>query len=209
MIHPKALTVALAAICFAEVVTGQREQRWYLDAREAHVLDRLLSPDAKTEPFMDRLTLRFGDTCTQLVISTAQDWRTYSRSAELVRSSPVGGCEGLSKQVQQMFAQNPKLTDEELASNVQMEVMRAALDPKGYDRVLDRLKAVRVSPYLHSRITCDGPSATYGYLYETPEESVHYVLNPPFGKTPEDNLARWMDEFRTNIPKLRAAPAVP
>ncbi|HEY1204240.1 MAG: hypothetical protein ABSH46_01680 [Bryobacteraceae bacterium] len=171
-------------------------------------MDLLFSTDVKT--YMTKLTLRFGDTCAQLVVFTYPVWPVRpGGSAELVRYSLPGGCGAFTELVEQMLAQNPKVTDEEIAAKAKVEVTRSPIDPEAFYRVRDRLKAVRISPVLHSFVSCDG-GAEHEYLYDTSGESVHYVISsPPLRKTPEDNLARWMDVFRANLPKLLARPSPP
>ena len=58
---------------------------------------------------------------------------------------------------------------------------------------------------LASRVFSD-ESSEYEFWYDTWEESVHYVLRGPGKEEPQDELVKWMIEFRAKATGLITSP---
>jgi hypothetical protein len=146
------------------------------------------------------MVLRFGDSESQIVVIVYPGGKS-----EIIQYTLAGVSKGgLGQLIEGMEAENPNVTDREIAARVKVDVSRSAVDGEALERAIKPLKAIRISPVLPSRVIMGG--ALYEYLYDTWQESVHYTIGSPFGKTPPDKLARWMEEFRANLPNLLAQP---
>ncbi|HZH49855.1 MAG TPA: hypothetical protein VFD86_08800, partial [Nitrospira sp.] len=125
--------------------------------------------------------------------------------AEIISYTITGmGSDNLSQFISKMAAQNPSVTDQEIAAKLKVEVKRSPISYEALKRSLDELKATRISPMLASRVAVDEHSE-YQFWYNTGQESVHYVITSPFGDDPQDQLGKWMMKFRDNVPNLLKA----
>jgi hypothetical protein len=110
----------------------------------------------------------------------------------------------LSQLISKTVAQNPHVTDREIAAKVKVAVSRSPIGYEECDHFLNELKAIRISPILASRVAVDEYSE-YEFWYDGGQESVHYVLTGPFKEDPQDKLVQWMIEFRAGVPDLLKA----
>lgn len=192
-----------------------------VDARadmKDRVLDLLFPLDTGDNTFLTKMTLRFGDSDTQLVVSTYLVYPVHPGGpAELFSYSIEGmGNENLSQFISKMVAQNPKVTDREIAAMLKVKVSRSPIGDKELDHFLNELKAIRISPILASRIFCDAASE-YEFWYDGGgQETVHYtVFGPskgvvgPWKGIPQDKLVQWMIRFRASVPDLLKAGSSP
>ena len=118
------------------------------------------------------------------------------------------GSDTLSQFISKMAAQNPSVTDQEIAAKLKVEVKHSPISYEALKRSLDELKAMRIPPILASRVAVDEYSE-YQFWYNTGQESVHYVITSPFGNDPQDQLGKWMTRFRDNVPNLLKASLEP
>lgn len=171
------------------------------------VLDMLCPVESSGEPYFTRMTLRFGDSATQLVVLTYPPSRANpSGRTELIRCS-VGGMEGgnFSQLIRKIQAKNPGATDQEIADKVKVEVTYASLDRKTLDDSMNDLKALRISPVLQGRIALDEYSV-YQFWYDTGQEYVHYLIAGPFHDGAQDGLVQWMIKFQAKTEVEKASP---
>jgi hypothetical protein len=169
----------------------------------ARVLDLVFPLDVEPKPYALRLVLRFGDSDSQIVAVVYPGGKS-----EIIQYTLGGmGGGGLWRLIERMMAENPNVTDREIAAKLKAEVTRSPIDYADLAPSLRRLEAIRMSPVLGSRVALG--AYEYEYRCDTWQESVRYTVASPFGKTPEDKLARWMEEFRTNLPNLLARPSPP
>lgn len=173
------------------------------------VLDLLFRSHAVTSPFISKMTLRFDDSDSQLVVLTYPVYPVHPGGrAEVVNYTITGmGSDNLSQFISKMAAQNPNVTDQEIAAKLKVEVKRSPIRYEVLGRFLDNLKAIRISPVLASRVAVDEFSG-YEFWYNNGQESVHYKLVGPFKDDPQDKLVQWMIRFRTSIPELMSAASV-
>ena len=169
------------------------------------VLDILFQSGADTSPFLLKMTLRYGDSDSQLVVLTHPVYPVHPRGrAELISFTITGtGSENLSQFISKMSAQNPKITDQEIATKLRVVVRRYPIDRATLGRFLDELKAVQISPMLAGRTAVDEYSE-YEFWYNTGQESVHYKVLGPFKDDPQDKLVQWMIRFRAGLPELES-----
>jgi hypothetical protein len=174
------------------------------------VLDLLFRSDTVTSPFLSKTTLRYGDSDSQLVVLTYPVYPVHPGGpAEIISYTITGmGSDNLSQFISKMAAQNPSVTDQEIAAKLKVEVKRSPISYEALKRSLDELKATRISPMLASRVAVDEYSE-YQFWYNTGQESVHYVITSPFGNDPQDQLGKWMTKFRDNVPDLLKASLEP
>ncbi|HUK42796.1 MAG TPA: energy transducer TonB, partial [Candidatus Acidoferrales bacterium] len=167
------------------------------------VLDLLFRSDTGTSPFLTKMTLRYGDSDSQLVVLTYLAYPVRpGGQAEVISYTITGmGGDNLSQFISKMAAQNSSVTDQEIAAKLKVEVKRSPIRYEALERLLEDLRAMRVSPMLASRLAVDEFSE-YQFWYNTWQESVHYVITGPFGNDPQDQLGRWMMKFRDNLPNL-------
>ena len=188
--------------CILMVATASAQPRdRYLD--KARVLDVLFPGDVEPKAYFEKMTLRFGDSDTQLVVVVYSDKEKYwIRRYEVISYTLPGLKEGqLSEMISRMAAENPNVKAEEIAAKVKVEVSRSPIEQEALKRAFDELKKVRISPLLGSRIAVDEYSE-YEYWYDGGQESVHYKITAPFKGDPQDELVQWMIRFRSNLPKL-------
>jgi hypothetical protein len=170
------------------------------------VLDLLFRSDTVSSPFLSKMTLRYGDSDSQLVVLTYPVYPVHAGGqAELVSYTVTGlGTETLSQFISKMAAQDPKVTDQEIATKLKAVIKRAPIGYEALKRSFDELNAIRISPILASRVAVDEYS-DYEFWYNNGQESVHYRVAGPFKKDPQDKLVEWMIRFRTGVPKLISA----
>jgi hypothetical protein len=170
------------------------------------VLDLLFRSDAVSSPFLSKMTLRYGDSDSQLVVLTYPVYPVHpGGQAELVSYTIAGmGSDNLSQFVSKMAAQNPSVTDQEIAAKLKVEVKRSPISHEVLKRFLDELVAIRISPMSVGRIAVDEYSE-YEFWYNGGQESVYYKVVGPFKDDPQDKLVQWMIRFRTGVPELMSA----
>jgi hypothetical protein len=152
------------------------------------------------------MTLRYGDSDSQLVVLTYPVYPVHAGGqAELISYTITGmGGDNLSQFISEMAAQNPSVTDQEIAAKLKVDVKRSAIGYEVLSRFLDELRAIRISPVLASRVAVDEYSE-YEFWYNNGQESVHYKVVGPFKDDPQDKLVQWMIKFRTGLPELMSA----
>ena len=167
------------------------------------VLDLLFRSDASSSPFLTKMTLRFGDPETQLVVLTYPVYPVHPGGrAEIITYSIAGTGNGrLSEFIGKMVAQNPNVTDQDIAGKLNVDVKHSPIKYEALDRFLKELNAIRISPKLASRVAVDEYSE-YEFWYDGGQESVHYRLVGPFKGTSQDRLVEWMIRFRSSVPGL-------
>jgi hypothetical protein len=205
MICRIAIACALfSSIFFTAKATAEPGDR-YLNMK-ARVLDILFPLDVAPKPYFLRMILRFGDTDTQLVVVVYPDKEKYwLRRCEITQYALPGiGKNRLSQLIPRMVAENPDVKDQEIAAKLKVDVSHSSIDPEAFNRALDDLKPVRISPVLASRIAVD-ESSEYGFWYDTWHECVHYTITGPFKDSPQDELVQWMIRFRASVPDLSKA----
>lgn len=173
------------------------------------VLDLLLHSDIATSPYFVKITLRYSDPDTQLVILTYPSYPVRPEGrAEVISYEITGmGNKNLSQFVYDMASKDPNVTNEEIAAKLKVKVSRSPIEYKELDRFLEQLKAIRISPSLVSRVSLDEYSM-YEFRYDTGQERVHYKLDGPFRNAPQDQLVQWMIRFRNSLPKLIKSSSV-
>jgi len=173
---------------------------------KARVLDRLFSQDAASSSFLTKMTLRYGDSDTQLVVLIHPVFPANPGGrAELISYSIAGiGKRNLSLFISKILDHNPNATDREIAAQLKVDISRSAIGYEALNRRLDELKEIRISPLLASRVAVDEYS-DYGFWYDAGQESVHYSVVGPFDNTAQDELVKWMIKFRADVPMLLKA----
>src|SRR5271168_3915393 len=203
MIYRIVVTCALfSCILFAATASAQPGDR-NLDMK-ARVLDILFPLDLGPTPYFSKMVLRFSDSDTQLVVVVYPGGK-----GELIRYSLAGVKSGeLSHLISKMVAEDPKVTDREIAAKLKVDVSRSPVAHEALNRALDELKAIRISPVLESRVAVDEYSE-YEFWYDTWQESVHYTITSPVGNAAQDKLGQWMTKFRESVPNLLKASLTP
>jgi len=170
------------------------------------ILDLLFRSDGVTSPFLSKMTLRYGDSDSQLVVLTYPVYPVHpGGQAEVISYTITGmGSDSLTQVISKMTAQNPNVTDQEIAAKLKVEVKRSPVRYEALSRFLDDLKTIRISPVLASRVAVDEYSE-YEFWYNNGQESVHYKVVGPFKDDPQDKLVQWMIRFRTGVPELVSA----
>jgi hypothetical protein len=189
---------------FAASANAQPGDR-HLDMK-ARVLNILFPLDVAPKLYFQRMVLRFSDSDTQLVVVVYPDKDKYwVRKCEITSYALQGMGKGeLSQFISKMVAENPNLQEQEIAAKLKVETTRSSVALESFNRALDELKAIRISPVLADRVAMDEYSE-YEFWYDNWQESVHYAITGPFGDDPQDQLGRWMTKFRDNVPNLLKA----
>jgi len=186
--------VLLFSALFAATSTAQPADRNPL-AIKARVLDLVFPLHTEARPPYLKMILRFGDSDTQTTILVYP-----GGESELVHNA-LEGTNGkkLSEIIDRMVAQNPDVQDREIAARIRVKTTRSTLEYKELDQALKDLKAIKISPFLSTRVALDEVSQ-YDFWFSSGQESVHYTVYGPFDKEPQDQLVQWMIRFRSSFP---------
>jgi hypothetical protein len=102
----------------------------------------------------------------------------------------------------QLISKNPNANEAELATKVKVHTTRSPLEYKALEPALDELKAIRISPFLATRVGVDEVT-WYDFWFDSGQESVHYrILDDSGSGDPQDKLAQWMTRFRTRCQSM-------
>ncbi len=174
------------------------------------VLNILFSSEAPTSPFLTKMTLRFGDTDTQVVVLTYPVYPVHPGGrAEVIKYSIAGMENGsLSEFIAKMVAQKPNVTEREIADKLKVEVRHVPIDYDALEPSMKALEALRISPVLKSRVAVDEYSE-YDYWFDNGQEFVHYSVAGPFKDAAQDQLVAWMIKFKTSLPDLAKPTSAP
>lgn len=177
----------------------------------ARVLDLLFPLDVATEPYFLKMILRFGDSDTQLVVVVYPPFPLHPGGrSEIIRYTLAGtGNSDLSQLISKIYEEKHDVNDQEIAeiaAKLKVDVSRSPVGYEALDRFLNKLKAIRISPILASRVAVDEYSE-YEFWYDGGQESVHYTVTGPFNGDPQDQLVQWMIKFRASLPDLLKPPS--
>jgi hypothetical protein len=191
--------VLLTCVLFGAISVAQPAGP-HLDM-EARVLNILFPLDVSPKPYFSKMVLRFTDSDMQLVVLTYPDKEKYwIRRCEITSYSLEGMAKrDLDQFIYKMIAENPNVKEQEIAAKLRVRVTSYLIAPEALKHSLDQLRAVRISPVLVDRVTVDEYSE-YEYWYDNGQESVHYAIANGGGNDPQDQLGRWMVNFRSNLP---------
>ncbi len=189
-------------LCLALGAAAQPRDDGFKSMKE-RVLDVLFPVEDRTPPYLTKMTLRYGDTDTQLVVLTYFAYpKRPGGQAEVIRYS-IAGMEkgGLSNFVDKSVAQRPGVTASEIAAMLKVNVAHLSVDYDLLMRLTKDLKDIRIAPVLQTRVAVDNYSQ-YDYWFDTGQEFVHYSITGPSNGSPQDRLVEWMIRFRTRLPDL-------
>jgi hypothetical protein len=175
-----------------------------------NVLDILFQPDAQESLHISKMTLRFGDTDTQLVVLVYPRFPAHlGGQAEIVSYSIAGvGNAGLSPLIDKMVAQDPNVTAREIADKLKVSITHVPLDIAVLRKSMRRLRTIRLSPLIVLRSASDDYSQ-YNYWYDSGQESVHFSFVGPFRGDAQDRLVQWMIGFKNSFADLCKADSAP
>jgi hypothetical protein len=192
MTYLRVIMIVCTALLCSHVVGAQPGDR-YLNMK-SQVLNALFPLQVEPKPYLSKMILRFGDSSTQITVVVYPGGK-----AEIIRHAlTVAGAE-LERIVSSAVAKDSGVKAEEIAANLRVTVLRSAV---GYKEIVApavaELKSIRLSPILGSHVSVDHFSE-YEFWYDTWQESVHYTLNGPFAGQPQDELVKWMLNFRLSV----------
>jgi len=201
-------SVLLASFLIAPSTVAQSSGD-VLGDMKSRIYDILFRSDADTSFFFTKMTLRFDDSDSQLVVLIYPAYPVHpGGQAEVISYTITGmGNDNLSQFISKAVAQNPNVTAEEIAAKLRVKVKRSPIKYEVLSRSFDDLRAIEISPLLVSRVAVDEYSQ-YEFWYNTGQESVHYKLVGLFKNEPQDRLIKWMIRFRTSISGLVGAASV-
>lgn len=163
-----------------------------------HVLALLFPLDVESKPYYVKLILRFHDDDSQLALVVYP-----GGESEIVRSTldSMNGRD-LFKLVSTTLTENPHVNEAEIAATVKVRTTRSHIEYKALEPMLNNLKAIRISPFLATRVGVDEVT-WYEFWFDSGQESVHYKIfgdsGDPTGHAPQDKLAGWMTKFRATV----------
>lgn len=193
---------ALGPFCLVVGILAQSagEGAWAVKER---VLDALFSAEASNAPYFTKLTLRYGDTDTQLTVLTYPAYpRRSAGQAEVIKYTIEGVEPGrLLQLVEKEMARQRDVTAHAVAAKLKVHVSRFPLDEQALEVPMKELSAIRLSPMLQTSVAVDDYSR-YQLWFDTGQECVHYELTAPFNTRSQDQLVQWMISFRAKLPGL-------
>jgi len=209
MIYRRAVACALF-FCVLSAAPVMAQRGWGDPNMGARVLDLVFPSDFASEPYFEKLILRFGDSDTQLVILVYSNYPVRpGGNSEMIRYSLASMRGGdLSGLISKMVAENPDVTAQDIAAKLKVDVTRSSIESKVLDRALKKLKSLRISPILETGI-CVDECPVYEYWYDDGQDSVHYVIRGDVGKSPQQELLQRMITFRAALPDLARASSAP
>lgn len=192
MILRQALAFAVFLCVPLAPLTSRALDRGPVDVQD-RVLDLLLPMDVESKPYFVKIILRFRSDASQLALVVYP-----GREAELIRSSLNGmNTSDLTQLVSEALAENPRVTDAEIAAKVRVRTTRLPVQYKALEPMLNDLKNIKISPFLSTRVGVD-EVRWYEFWFDSGQEYVHYkIFDVATVHDPQDNLARWMTRFRT------------
>jgi hypothetical protein len=185
--------------------TGPMNGRDYMRDR---VLDALFPLDVPQRPYLWKVTLRFGDSATQIVAVVYSNRLTnFETRCDLIRFSLDGlGPGELDAYIERMTRANPRIAARDIAGTLRVKRTTTPIEPSTLDSALAELRSLRLSPVLSGRMAVDN-YAQYELWYETWQEMNHFQIISPVDDTGSGQLARWMVKFRDDLPTLLKSPA--
>lgn len=171
---------------------------------KASVLNLVFPLDAVPPPYLWRVTLRFSDPESQIVVVV----RPRAKS-EVVQYALAGmSDEEFSQLILQTLAEDSNAKAEEIAAKVKVSVDRTSIDSEMLSRALGKLSGVRISPQPDG--VCLGRCSRFEYWYDAGLQSVHYVIvGADIKGDPQYQLVQWMIGFRKDLPRLEKLNVVP
>lgn len=162
------------------------------------VLDVLFPLDVESKPYFVKLVLRFHDDASQLALVVYP-----GGDSEVVRSTLDGmNASKFFQFISATLTEHPNAQPVEIAAAVKVRTTRSPVGYKTLEPMLNDLKAIKISPFLNTRIGVDEVT-WYDFWFDSGEESVHYrIFGGPTLRDPQDNLARWMTRFRATCESL-------
>jgi hypothetical protein len=192
MVYAALLFLFFATVAIAQPEEGQRDMK-------ARVLDILFPLEVTQEPCFEKLAMRFGDSDTQLVVLIYPSYPVRpGGNTEIIRYSLAGMDDGgLSELINKMVAQNPNVTDREIAAKLKVKIKRSPMKEDVRDRFLKELAAIRIPPVLQAWVALDDyPEYKYEFWFDNGQGSIHYMIAGPNKDVPENQLVQWMIRFR-------------
>lgn len=162
------------------------------------VLDLLFPTNVESKPYYVKIVLRFHDAPSQIALVVYP-----GRESELIRCSLDNiNASDLSQFISKSLAENPQMNEAEIAAKVKVRTTRLPIQYKTVEPMLNDLKAIKISPFLATRVAVD-EFTWYDFWFDSGQESVHYkILDDSFRHDPQDKLARWMTQFRATCQNL-------
>jgi hypothetical protein len=203
----RAVSSALFLCVLSAITVAAQPGNRHLDMK-ARVLDLVFPLDFASEPYFEKLILRFGDSDTQLVVLVYFNYPARpGGNSEIIRYSIAGMDDGeLSQLISKMVVEKPDVKPEEIAAKLKVTVTRSSIDSKALDRALRDLRAVRISPILGTGI-CVDQCPEFDFWYDDGQDSVHYTISGDGGESPQEKLVQWMIRFREDLPGLLKPPS--
>lgn len=165
---------------------------------DEHVINLLFSTNVESKPYSVKIILRFHDDPSQIALVV------YPGSeSELIRSSLDNmNATDLSQFISKSLAENPQVNEAEIAAKVKVHTTRLPVHYKTVEPMLNELKAIRISPFLATRVGVDEVT-WYDFWFNSGQESVQYrIFADSTLSDPQDKLARWMTQFRAMCQNL-------
>jgi hypothetical protein len=187
---------AMLCVLFAPAKLDAQDRN-PLDVHD-RVLDLLFPLNVESKPYFVKLILRFHSDASQLALVVYP-----GGESELVRSTLDSmNARDLFQLVSRTLTENAHVNEEEIAVKVKVRTTHFPTQYKTMEPMLNDLKAIRISPFLNTRIGVDDVT-WYDFWFDTGQESVHYkIFGDSTWRDPQDNLARWMTRFRATCEGL-------
>jgi hypothetical protein len=191
-------TIASAALLFVSFLPAQPGAQ---EQNEFDVNDRVLNVifplNVESKPYFVKLIVRFRDDPSQLALVVYPGGQS-----ELIRSSPDGMHGSDYSLFIKKLTENPNANEAEIAAKVGVHTTRFPVQYKTVEPMLNELKAIRISPFLATRVGVDDVTL-YEFWFDSGQESVHYRIFDDAGSSdPQDKLAQWIARFRKTFPKI-------
>jgi hypothetical protein len=199
MIYKKiAACTVFCSLFFVMIVVARAEGRY--SSFKYRVLDRIYFLE-DNKLYARKLTLRYGDTDSQIVIVI------YPGKTEILHFTLAGMSNGeLQRLIDKMAAENPNVKEQEIAAKLKVNIRRLSIEYEKLDPILSELMTIQISPLMTSTVAV-GNYSEYGFWCDNAQESVHYLLTGPAKGSPQCELVQWMVRFREKLPGLINAPA--
>jgi len=198
MMPQKNLVLLVLLLCSLRSVNAQPGAS-HLNLK-SRVLDIAFQSEITHKPYFSKLVLRYNGSPMQIVLVVhAGEEKYWERVCELsIYTLPEITEGGFGQFIAKQLAKTPNAQPEDIAAKLKVKYQHSTVECQSFDQALQELGKIRISPTLVDRVAVDEFS-TYEYTYDNWQESVHYSLTGSSDDTPQDELVKWMIEFKKKI----------
>jgi hypothetical protein len=185
-------TLCLAAVVCCNLLAVGQSNASAGHATKARVLDLAFPRTVPSEAYHARLTLRYGNDDSQLVLTI------YPGAKYDLLQYYVAGSSEVSSAISKILAGNPSLSDEQVLQRLTIKSRHINVSDNQLIESLAELRHLKVAAFPKTRVAVD-EFATFDYYLDMGQENIHYTLTSTTGGHEQGALIKWMLSFRSSV----------